>query len=52
MEAVLGVKATLVRGGGGVFDVEVDGKLCYSKFQTHQFPDEDALVAQLRAGAQ
>jgi selT/selW/selH-like putative selenoprotein len=38
-----------VRGGGGIFDVTVDGKRVFSKFETHAFPDEDALVAALLA---
>jgi selT/selW/selH-like putative selenoprotein len=45
------VEPTLIRGKGGIFDVSVNGKLVYSKFKTHQFPDEAALVAQLRAEA-
>ena len=38
----------MVRGAGGIFDVCVDGKIVYSKFETHEFPDDEALVAQLR----
>jgi selT/selW/selH-like putative selenoprotein len=37
-----------VRGGGGIFDVWVDGKRVFSKLETHAFPDEDALVAALQ----
>ena len=33
------VEAQLVAGGGGVFDVFVDGNLVYSKAQTGRFPD-------------
>lgn len=40
--------AALIEGGGGVFDVVVDGKLHYSKHQTGEFPDEDRLIASLR----
>lgn len=32
---------------GGCFEVTVDNKLVYSKLQTGQFPDEDALVAEI-----
>jgi len=32
------VKASLVEGGGGVFDVEVGGQLLFSKHQTSRFP--------------
>lgn len=41
-----GVEPRLVEGGGGIFDVKVDGKLIYSKHQTGQFP-EDAEVIKL-----
>lgn len=30
---------TLVPGGGGTFDVKVDGNLVYSKHTTGRFPD-------------
>lgn len=32
---------------GGCFELSVDGKLVYSKLQTGQFPDEEALVAEI-----
>lgn len=40
---------TLIPGGGGIFDVTVDEKLLYSKFETGDFPDEDVLVSRLAA---
>lgn len=43
----LGVEPQLVPQGRGIFDVTLDGKLVYSKFETGTFPDEDALVEQL-----
>jgi selenoprotein W-related protein len=30
----------LVKGGGGIFEVKCDGKLIYSKKNTHRFPNE------------
>ena len=48
LKGAFGVEPTLVRGAGGIFDVCVDGKIVYSKFETHEFPDDEALVAQLR----
>jgi predicted Rdx family selenoprotein len=47
LKHAFGVEPTLVRGASGIFDVCVDGKIVYSKFETHEFPDEDALVTQL-----
>jgi selT/selW/selH-like putative selenoprotein len=33
------VDAELKPGGGGIFDVEVDGTKVYSKKETHRFPN-------------
>lgn len=32
---------------GGCFEITVNGDLVYSKLQTGDFPDEDAIVEQL-----
>jgi selenoprotein W-related protein len=32
---------------GGCFELTVDGKLIYSKLATGEFPDEDAMVAEV-----
>ena len=34
-----GVEAELIRGKGGVFDVQVDGKLVFSKHEMGRFPE-------------
>lgn len=47
----LGMAPELIRGGGGIFDVEVDGRVVYSKHETGEFPDETALVESLQAEA-
>jgi selT/selW/selH-like putative selenoprotein len=44
------VKATLIRGGRGVFDVTVDGKLVFSKHHEGRFPDEVELLDELAEG--
>ena len=33
---------------GGCFELHQDGKLLYSKLQTGDFPNEDALVASMK----
>jgi selenoprotein W-related protein len=38
LERELGAEVTLIKGSGGVFDVEVDGRLVYSKARTGRFP--------------
>ena len=44
----LDVKATLIRGGKGIFDVRVDGDLVFSKHELGRFPN-DGEVADLLA---
>ena len=41
------VEALLIEGKGGVFDVEVDGKLIYSKHHTGRFPKHEEVLEQL-----
>ena len=41
----LGVEAELIEGGGGIFDVSVDGKVVYSKHETGRFPDPGEVLA-------
>ncbi len=45
----LGEESFLIEGAGGIFDVNVDGKLVYSKHETGDFPDEHKLVGELAA---
>ena len=49
MKDAFGNEAFLIEGAGGIFDVNVDGKLVYSKHETGDFPDEEALIEELRA---
>ena len=39
----------LVPSGGGAFEVSVDGKKIYSKLETGEFPDFDAIVKAVKA---
>jgi len=48
LKKALGVDAELIAGSGGVFDVEVDGALLYSRHETGVFPDGNALVETIR----
>lgn len=32
---------------GGCFELSADGKVVYSKLKTGEFPDEDAMVAEI-----
>ena len=35
-----GIKVDLIKGSNGVFDVDIDGKVVYSKHTTEQFPNQ------------
>jgi selT/selW/selH-like putative selenoprotein len=37
-----------VAGGGGIFDVEVDGRLVFSKHAAGRFPDTAEVVGAIR----
>lgn len=43
-----GVDAELIAGGGGIFDVVVDGTRIYSKHETGRFPDTNEILGQLQ----
>jgi selT/selW/selH-like putative selenoprotein len=42
------VRARLVEGDKGIFDVAADGKLVFSKYRAGRFPDPGEVVAVLR----
>lgn|GEM_PF-339449 len=42
-----GLQADLVPGGGGVFEVEADAKLIFSKRQAKRFPEVGEIAAAL-----
>jgi predicted Rdx family selenoprotein len=46
------VKAQLVRGDSGVFDVVADGERIFSKDEAGRFPSEREILAALRGRAQ
>lgn len=48
MENEFGSKPKLIESSGGIFEVEVDGKLVYSKKETGEFPDNEKLIKQIR----
>ena len=49
IEKALKLKAELIGGGGGIFDVEADGKLIFSRHATGRFPEDKEIIAALRA---
>ena len=43
-----GISAELVDGGGGIFDVKLDGELVFSKFESNRFPKTGEIAAILK----
>ena len=46
---MFGVDSHLVASGGGVFEVEVDGSLVFSKRAEDRFPDDGEVVTRIKA---
>lgn len=38
----------LIKGGGGEFEVEADGRLVFSKRETGRFPEDSEIVEALK----
>ena len=45
----LKLETDLIKGSNGIFDVELSGKLFYSKSETGEFPDEESLIQKIRS---
>ena len=43
-----GVESELICGGGGIFDVVVDGEMIFSKHEADRFPEPDEILSKLR----
>jgi selT/selW/selH-like putative selenoprotein len=46
------VEPHLVEGGGGVFDVTVDGSMVFSKFEAGRFPEPGEVEEAIRSSRQ
>ncbi len=49
LKTSLKLETDLIKGSNGIFDVEIDGKLVYSKNETGEFPDEESLVQKIKS---
>jgi len=47
IEAETGTKPELIEGGGGIFDVTVDGERIFSKQEVGRFPESEEILARL-----
>lgn len=45
IKAKFGIEPECVGGGGGIFDVRLDGKLIYSRHQTGRFPEHAEVLS-------
>jgi selT/selW/selH-like putative selenoprotein len=43
------MSADLVRGGGGIFDVDLDGKRVFSKHEEGDFPNEEDVIRRIES---
>ena len=43
----IGVDVELIKGSGGQFEVEVDGRLIFSKKELGRFPEDHEILDQL-----
>jgi len=43
-----GLDVELVKGSNGIFDVHQDGRLVFSKYEAHRFPEADELLSSLK----
>jgi selT/selW/selH-like putative selenoprotein len=43
------VAAELIRGGGGIFDVVVDGRMVFSKHNTGRFPEPSEVISAIKS---
>ena len=41
------VEPELIAGGGGIFDVTVDGELVFSRFAEDRFPEDGEVVERI-----
>lgn len=48
MQKELGAEIELVAGSNGIFDVAVDGRMVFSKFEQGRFPQSDELINLIR----
>jgi selT/selW/selH-like putative selenoprotein len=46
----LGAEIELIAGSNGVFDITVDGRMIYSKFEQGRFPQSQEIINRIREG--
>ena len=51
IKEVRGVDATLIKGGGGEFEVTLDGQLIFSKKAEKRYPETEEILEKIPANA-
>jgi len=46
----LAVEIELIAGSNGIFDVTVDGRMIFSKYEQGRFPQADEIIRLIREG--
>ena len=46
----LGAEIELIAGSNGIFDITVDGRMIYSKFEQGRFPQSQEIINRIRGG--
>jgi len=49
IEKALDIKPTLIEGGGGIYEIKVDGDLLFSKHDVGRYPTDDEILDGIRA---
>ncbi len=49
LQEAFGATAILHKGGGGIYDIVVDGEMIYSKHETGRFPNDGEVVELVKA---
>jgi selenoprotein W-related protein len=50
LQKEINAEIELVAGGGGVFDISVDGKMIFSKFEQGRFPQPEEIIKSIKQG--
>ena len=48
IKSEIGVESEIICGGGGIFDVVVDGDRIFSKHELGRFPEDDEILSKIR----
>lgn len=48
IETEIGIKPEMIKSGGGVFEVEADGTLIFSKKKEFRFPRNSEIIDKLK----